>query len=126
MASPGLQPSLQSLRHKNFQVLVKINATATSDFNLKPCRKTTFPTGLVNDDFKWYNSITCFGFVFVLCNRSHLELPGVVRVIPNSLHRLQTTRSWDFLGLSSHYPTNILQNSKMGDGVIIGVFDTGS
>ncbi|WRX17888.1 Peptidase S8/S53 domain - like 10 [Theobroma cacao] len=53
------------------------------------------------------------------------ELPGVVRVIPNSLHRLQTTRSWDFLGLSSHYPTNILQNSKMGDGVIIGVFDTG-
>ncbi|XWS50190.1 hypothetical protein CRYUN_Cryun12cG0067800 [Craigia yunnanensis] len=53
------------------------------------------------------------------------ELPGVVRVIPNSLHRLQTTRSWDFLGLSSRYPTNVLQNSKMGDGVIIGVFDTG-
>ncbi|KAK8658306.1 hypothetical protein V6N13_036514 [Hibiscus sabdariffa] len=53
------------------------------------------------------------------------ELPGVVRVIPNSLHRLQTTRSWDFLGLSSNYPTSVLQNSKMGDGVIIGVFDTG-
>ncbi|GMJ00477.1 subtilase 3.8 [Hibiscus trionum] len=53
------------------------------------------------------------------------ELPGVVRVIPNSLHRVQTTRSWDFLGLSSHYPTGVLQNSKMGDGVIIGVFDTG-
>ncbi|XVF51178.1 hypothetical protein PTKIN_Ptkin04bG0163600 [Pterospermum kingtungense] len=53
------------------------------------------------------------------------ELPGVVRVIPNALHRLQTTRSWDFLGLTSHYPTNILQDSKMGDGVIIGVFDTG-
>ncbi|XWS38126.1 hypothetical protein CRYUN_Cryun19dG0103500 [Craigia yunnanensis] len=53
------------------------------------------------------------------------EFPGVVRVIPNSLHRLQTTRSWDFLGLSSHYPTNVLHNSKMGDGVIIGVFDTG-
>ncbi|XVE64574.1 hypothetical protein DITRI_Ditri07aG0111300 [Diplodiscus trichospermus] len=53
------------------------------------------------------------------------ELPGVVRVIPNSLHRLQTTRSWDFLGLSSNYPTSVLQNSQMGDGVIIGVFDTG-
>ncbi|TYH97935.1 hypothetical protein ES332_A12G275200v1 [Gossypium tomentosum] len=53
------------------------------------------------------------------------ELPGVVRVIPNTLHRLQTTRSWDFLGLSSHYPNHVLQNSKMGDGVIIGVFDTG-
>ncbi|GLT64646.1 hypothetical protein SLA2020_371260 [Shorea laevis] len=55
------------------------------------------------------------------------ELPGVVRVIPNCLHRLLTTRSRDFLGLgiSSHYPDNVLQKSKMGDGVIIGVFDTG-
>ncbi|EEF43470.1 subtilisin-like protease SBT3.5 [Ricinus communis] len=53
------------------------------------------------------------------------ELPGVVRVIPNSLHKLQTTRSWNFLGLSSHSPTNALHNSSMGDGVIIGVFDTG-
>ncbi|KAL5831463.1 hypothetical protein ACOSQ3_016879 [Xanthoceras sorbifolium] len=53
------------------------------------------------------------------------ELPGVVRVIPNSLHRLQTTRSWDFLGLSSHSSTNVLHNSSLGDGVIIGVLDTG-
>ncbi|KAG7956099.1 hypothetical protein I3843_11G107800, partial [Carya illinoinensis] len=53
------------------------------------------------------------------------DLPGVVRVIPNSLHKLQTTRSWDFLGLSPQSPNNILHNSKMGDGVIIGVFDTG-
>lgn len=53
------------------------------------------------------------------------QLPGVVRVIPNSLHKLQTTRSWDFLGLSSYAPTNVLHNSNMGDGVIIGVLDTG-
>ncbi|KAL4651225.1 hypothetical protein ACB092_01G143800 [Castanea dentata] len=53
------------------------------------------------------------------------ELPGVVRVIPNRLHKLQTTRSWDFLGLSSHSPNNILHSSNMGDGAIIGVFDTG-
>uniref|UniRef100_A0A6N2N4F0 Uncharacterized protein n=1 Tax=Salix viminalis TaxID=40686 RepID=A0A6N2N4F0_SALVM len=52
------------------------------------------------------------------------ELPGVVRVIPNSLHRIQTTRSWDFLGLSAHSPVNTLHNSSMGDGVIIGVLDT--
>ncbi|CAK7357473.1 unnamed protein product [Dovyalis caffra] len=52
------------------------------------------------------------------------ELPGVVRVIPNSLHKLQTTRSWDFLGLSSHSPVNALHNSSLGDGVIIGIFDT--
>ncbi|PQQ06175.1 subtilisin-like protease SBT3.4 [Prunus yedoensis var. nudiflora] len=53
------------------------------------------------------------------------ELPGVVRVIPNSLHKLQTTRSWDFLGLSSQSPSNILHKSGMGDGVIIGVLDSG-
>ncbi|KAK1565788.1 hypothetical protein Q3G72_035129 [Acer saccharum] len=53
------------------------------------------------------------------------EFPGVVRVIPNSLHRLQTTRSWDFLGLPSHSPSNVLHSSSMGDGVIIGVLDTG-
>ncbi|KAJ6950673.1 hypothetical protein NC651_004375 [Populus alba x Populus x berolinensis] len=53
------------------------------------------------------------------------QLPGVVRVIPNSFHKLQTTRSWDFLGLSSHSPVNALHNSSMGDGIIIGIFDTG-
>ncbi|XP_028954318.1 subtilisin-like protease SBT3.4 isoform X3 [Malus domestica] len=52
------------------------------------------------------------------------ELPGVVRIIPNSLHKLETTRSWDFLGLSPHSPSNILPKSNMGDGVIIGVLDT--
>lgn len=56
----------------------------------------------------------------------HSDLPGVVRVIPNSIHKLQTTRSWDFLGLSSQTPTNVLHNSKMGNGAIIGVLDTGS
>ncbi|XP_031259152.1 subtilisin-like protease SBT3.5 isoform X2 [Pistacia vera] len=53
------------------------------------------------------------------------ELPGVIRVVPNSLHRLQTTRSWDYLGLSSHSSSNVLHNSNMGNGVIIGVLDTG-
>ncbi|KAH0980256.1 hypothetical protein GBA52_007433 [Prunus armeniaca] len=53
------------------------------------------------------------------------ELPSVVRVIPNSLHKLQTTRSWDFLGLPSQSPSNILHKSSMGDGVIIGVIDSG-
>ncbi|OVA04694.1 Peptidase S8/S53 domain [Macleaya cordata] len=54
------------------------------------------------------------------------ELPGVVRVIPNSFHKLHTTRSWDYLGLSSHSsPTNLLHDSNMGDGIIIGLLDTG-
>ncbi|PRQ36280.1 putative tripeptidyl-peptidase II [Rosa chinensis] len=54
------------------------------------------------------------------------ELPDVVRVIPNTLYKLQTTRSWDFLGLSPQSPSsNILPSSDMGDGVIIGVLDSG-
>ncbi|KAL5760354.1 hypothetical protein ACOSQ2_019192 [Xanthoceras sorbifolium] len=52
------------------------------------------------------------------------ELPGVVRVIPNRILSLKTTRSWDFLGLSSHSP-NLLHTSNMGEGVIVGLLDTG-
>ena len=56
---------------------------------------------------------------------SFSELPGVVRVMPNRLYRLQTTRSWDSLGLSSQSQSNLLNNSNNGDGIIIGIFDTG-
>ena len=56
-----------------------------------------------------------------------LELPGVVQVIPSRLHKLKTTRSWDYLGLSSsHSSTNLLHETNMGDGIIIGLLDTGS
>ncbi|XP_077248383.1 subtilisin-like protease SBT3.9 isoform X2 [Tasmannia lanceolata] len=51
------------------------------------------------------------------------ELPGVVRVTPNRIHKLHTTRSWDFLGLQSN--SHLLSDSKMGEGTIIGVIDTG-
>ncbi|XP_041012881.1 subtilisin-like protease SBT3.8 isoform X2 [Juglans microcarpa x Juglans regia] len=53
------------------------------------------------------------------------ELPTVVQVIPNRFYKLQTTRSWDYLQLDSYSPKNILHKSQMGDGVIIGVLDTG-
>lgn len=77
--------------------------------------------------FVMINIILCLSLFFCFsCDSCTLELPGVVRVIPNRLHKLQTTRSWDFLGLSSHSPNNILHSSNMGDGAIIGVFDTGS
>ncbi|KAI3469065.1 hypothetical protein Pfo_025728 [Paulownia fortunei] len=53
------------------------------------------------------------------------EHPDVVGVMPNSFYKLQTTRSWDYLGLSPQTPNNLLNKSNMGDGVIIGVLDTG-
>ncbi|TMX03017.1 hypothetical protein EJD97_018792, partial [Solanum chilense] len=53
------------------------------------------------------------------------ELPDVVHVIPNHLYKLQTRRSWEYLGLStSSPPTNLLNQANMGDGIIITVLDT--
>ncbi|XXG77542.1 hypothetical protein AAC387_Pa08g1679 [Persea americana] len=53
------------------------------------------------------------------------DYPGVIRVIPNRIHKLHTTRSWDFLGLRSHDGKNFLSESKMGEDIIVGVIDTG-
>lgn len=55
----------------------------------------------------------------------NIELSGVVRVMRNSIYHIQTTRSWDFLGLYTYSVNNLLHESKMGDGVIIGVLDSG-
>nr|GMD55067.1 subtilisin-like protease SBT3.9 [Ipomoea batatas] len=53
------------------------------------------------------------------------DLPGVVKVIPNSFYKLRTTRSWDYLGLSLNSATNLLHDTKMGDGTIVAVLDSG-
>ncbi|KAI9174181.1 hypothetical protein LWI28_013257 [Acer negundo] len=53
------------------------------------------------------------------------ELPGVVQVMPNQILKLHTTRSWEFIGLNSHSSDNLLTESNMGEGTIIGVIDTG-
>lgn len=54
-----------------------------------------------------------------------IELPGVIHVTRNRFYKVQTTRSWDYLGLSSTSLSNLLNKSKMGNGVIIGLLDTG-
>ncbi|PQM36115.1 subtilisin-like protease SBT3.5 [Prunus yedoensis var. nudiflora] len=53
------------------------------------------------------------------------ELPGVIRVMPSHFYSLQTTRSWDYLGLSPSSPTNLLHDTNCGDGIVIGLLDTG-
>lgn len=55
------------------------------------------------------------------------EVEEVVAVMRNDLYKIQTTRSWDYLGLSlsPQTPDNLLNQTDMGDGIIIGVLDTG-
>ncbi|XXG76257.1 hypothetical protein AAC387_Pa08g0642 [Persea americana] len=52
-------------------------------------------------------------------------LPDVIAVVPNHLYKISTTRSWDFLGLASHPPSDLLVGSSSGDGIIIGLMDSG-
>ncbi|XP_042374424.1 subtilisin-like protease SBT3.5 [Zingiber officinale] len=53
------------------------------------------------------------------------ESPDVICVEPNRNYELQTTRSWDFLGLQYDHPTELLEKSNYGDDIIIGIIDTG-
>ncbi|RDX73230.1 Subtilisin-like protease SBT3.6, partial [Mucuna pruriens] len=68
------------------------------------------------------------GFAAVL-SRSQAKLiadfPGVVRVIPNKILSLHTTRSWDFLHLKQDIVTGALSRGQSGRGTIIGIMDTG-
>ncbi|KAG0451628.1 hypothetical protein HPP92_026146 [Vanilla planifolia] len=55
------------------------------------------------------------------------ESPEVVSVRRSRMHRVHTTRSWDFLGLTkSNPPSVLLKDANYGDGVIVGVVDTGN
>lgn len=54
----------------------------------------------------------------------HAEKEGVVSVFPNTIQKLQTTRSWDFLGLSDDIGKT-KRNPKIESNLIIGVLDTG-
>ncbi|CAF2026230.1 unnamed protein product [Brassica napus] len=63
------------------------------------------------------------------------EHPEVIHVIPNRILKLQTTRTWDHLGLSqistpfssssSTSVKGLLHDTNMGSEAIIGVMDTG-
>ncbi|CAD5181667.1 unnamed protein product [Musa acuminata subsp. malaccensis] len=55
-------------------------------------------------------------------------LPEVLSIEPSRAFRLQTTRSWDYLGLGyqHHQPPGLLEKGKEGDGIIIGVHVNGS
>lgn len=45
---------------------------------------------------------------------------------PNTYYELQTTRAFDFIGLSQSLPKGLLNDAKMGEDIIIGVLDSGN
>uniref|UniRef100_A0A1D1ZHA1 Cucumisin n=1 Tax=Anthurium amnicola TaxID=1678845 RepID=A0A1D1ZHA1_9ARAE len=52
-------------------------------------------------------------------------MPGVLGVEQSGTGQMATTRSCDFLGLTSNpCPSELLRKAKLGDGVIIGGIDT--
>ncbi|KAI3901838.1 hypothetical protein MKW92_003547 [Papaver armeniacum] len=51
------------------------------------------------------------------------NVPGIVSVLPEQIHKLHTTRTPEFLGLNDKF--GIWPSSNYGDDVIVGVFDTG-
>lgn len=56
------------------------------------------------------------------------EFPKVVSVFESQVRKLDTTRSWEFLGMEKHeeIPSNSIWNAaRFGDGIIIANFDTG-
>ncbi|TKY75266.1 CO(2)-response secreted protease [Spatholobus suberectus] len=55
--------------------------------------------------------------------------PGVVSVFPDSVLKLHTTRSWDFLKYQTHVKIdtkpNTVSNSSSSSDIVIGILDTG-
>ncbi|RDX77489.1 hypothetical protein CR513_42381, partial [Mucuna pruriens] len=47
-------------------------------------------------------------------------MDGVVSVIPNKIHNVQTSRSWDFLGFPENVPRKSLESN-----IVVGVIDSG-
>ncbi|CAL0328175.1 unnamed protein product [Lupinus luteus] len=64
------------------------------------------------------------GFAAMLTNQQKEKLSqmeGVVSVFPNRIIQLQTTRSWDFLGL----PKSVKRSPSIESDVVVGVIDSG-
>ncbi|OEL17890.1 Subtilisin-like protease SBT3.9, partial [Dichanthelium oligosanthes] len=68
------------------------------------------------------------GFAAMLTEAQAEELSGfagAVFVKPDTFYELQTTRSWDFLGVNSDQPSGLQQKAKFGEDIIVGVVDSG-
>ncbi|XP_031106003.1 subtilisin-like protease SBT1.4 [Ipomoea triloba] len=53
------------------------------------------------------------------------NVPGVISVLPDHVHQIQTTNTPQFLGLSDSDPSGLWRISDCGADIIVGVLDTG-
>ncbi|CAA2957179.1 subtilisin-like protease [Olea europaea subsp. europaea] len=53
------------------------------------------------------------------------NIKGVISVFRSKTVQLDTTRSWDFMGLAVDYSQGTPSQLAYGDNIIVGVFDTG-
>ncbi|XP_071931272.1 subtilisin-like protease SBT1.5 [Coffea arabica] len=82
-----------------------------------------------SQDFLHAYKTVFHGFSARLTTKQAQELknrPGVLAVLPDKLRQLQTTRSPQFLGISSSdNPAGLLKDSDSGSNIVIGLLDTG-
>ncbi|KAL8141416.1 hypothetical protein V2J09_007437 [Rumex salicifolius] len=70
----------------------------------------------------YYNSFNGFVAKITETEKQRLsDLEDVVSVFPDGIMKVQTTRSWDFMG----FPESVKRNKMEESDIIIGVLDTG-
>lgn len=69
----------------------------------------------------------CFYLNHIICISVYLDHPEVITLVINRKLVMQTTRTWDYLGLFSTPSSGkgLVQGSNMGSGAVIGVIDSG-
>ncbi|KAI3467395.1 hypothetical protein Pfo_024058 [Paulownia fortunei] len=101
------------------EIIHLTTVTSFKNSTLK-CFKKYFPrNALVRSYKRSFN-----GFAAYLTNQEQQKLTGfeeVVSIFPSRTLWPQTTRSWDFMGLSE----NVNRNSNTGSDIVIGVLDSG-
>ncbi|THG14717.1 subtilisin-like protease SBT1.5 [Camellia sinensis] len=101
--------------------------TSLSSYQLDS-KKSETTLGEKKRDFIHLYKTVFHGFAARLTTEQAEELaerPEILRILPDRVHQIRTTRSPEFLGLSAKNPTGLLTESDSGSNVIIGVFDTG-
>ncbi|TVT98940.1 hypothetical protein EJB05_55753, partial [Eragrostis curvula] len=106
---------------KNTYLIITKDST-TSPFDLLSPNITDFK--LLYNLPAIHGIVALFDVVFVPTLK---KLPGVLSVTPDTLVQLETTHSWDFLGLGSNgQPTTAWErDGRFGEDTIIGNIDTG-